>query len=660
MVHPEEPSKEARKRQIKVTALNFGKWKLLVLPEPSLQVEIQRINPQAVLNQITNSKKLGLIPLRTTHWGGFIISPPPPTTCKKIRTLKHFSTPGQKLGLSFRYSLCMGQENYLSLRRMKRAGQTGMFNNHIEEQQLSDVFKWAPNTATGLRGDLPFESHSSVWEEVGRQKELCMGKSCPTYATCFYFKERKRWFGAHILIVNHHLFFANVASNGGVLPPFHAVIFDEAQNLEEAATSFFGVELSNTGIFYFLDRLYNSRTHKGTLARIKGHSCDLIMEQVLCVREAAELFFQNLFDEYGQRDRTIRFYKPPELENNIHHPLQKLLELLKAFEGRLASDEERLEISAAVTRCREFDNSLSILLLQNLEEHVYWLEVTSRRKFPRAVLRGVPINLSEPLRKFVFDKTDRVTLTSATLAANKKFDFVKERTGFDPGETMALEGPFDFSSQALLYVPHDLPGPDEETDKYISAMARRVRELIHASDGKAFVLFTSYEMLNRLYKILKPLLPEYPLLKQGDMSPTRMIQEFKEAPSVIFGTSSFWQGVDVPGEALSNVIITKLPFDVPSEPLIEARIEDLRKRSINPFRHFQIPRAIIQLRQGFGRLIRKRTDRGIVAILDTRVVKRSYGKFFIDSLPKCPVVKDLKDVKKFFAETKKITNPIQS
>lgn len=564
----------------------------------------------------------------------------------------------RKLGLSFRYSLCMGQENYLSLRRMKRASQTGMFNDAGEENQLAQVFAWAQDTATGLKSELPFEPMRSVWEEVGRQKDLCMGKNCETYETCFYFKERKKWFGAHLLIVNHHLFFANVASNGGVLPPFHAVVFDEAQNLEEAATSFFGVELSNSGMFYFLDRLYNVRTHKGTLVRIKGQSNDLIMEQVLRVREATELFFQDLFDEYGQRDRTIRFYKPPALKNNIHPPLERLLEMLKAFEGRLTSDEERLEITAAAARCREYAASLSALLQQNLDEHVYWLEITARRRFPRAVLRGVPINLSEPLRQHVFDKTDRALLTSATLTANRKFDFVNERIGYEPSEQIILDGPFDFSSQALLYVPKDLPGPDEKTDKYVPAMARRIRELIHASDGKAFVLFTSYEMLNRVYRVLKPLLPEYPLLKQGDMPPARMIREFKEAPSVIFGTSSFWQGVDVPGEALSNVIITKLPFDVPSEPLIEARIEDLRNRSINPFRHFQLPRAIIQLRQGFGRLIRKKTDRGIVAILDTRLVTRSYGKYFIDSLPDCPVVTDLAEVKKFFAQRGKLKNTV--
>ena len=562
------------------------------------------------------------------------------------------------LGLSFRYALCMGQENYLSLRRMKRAGQTGMFNDLAEEDQLTKVFSWAHTSSTGLKSELPFEPMGSVWEEVGRQKDLCMGKNCETYGTCFYFKERKRWYGAHLLIVNHHLFFANVASNGGVLPPFHAAIFDEAQNLEEAATSFFGVELSNTGIFYYLDRLYNGRTHKGTLSRLKGQPNDLLMEQVLKVREAAEIFFQNVFDKYGHQDRTIRFYKPPELKNNILYPLQILHEMLKAFEGRLTSDEERLEISAAANRCRDFGDSLSILLQQNLDEHVYWLEITSRRRFPRAILRGVPINLSGPMREYVFGKTDRIILTSATLTANKKFDFVKERIGFEPPEEMILEGPFDYAKQTLLYLPEDLPGPDEETDKYISAMARRIRELIHASDGKTFVLFTSYEMLNHVYRILKPLLPEYPLLKQGDLPPSRMIKEFKETPSVIFGTSSFWQGVDVPGEALSNVIITKLPFDVPTEPLIEARIEDLRKRSINPFRHFQIPRAIIQLRQGFGRLIRKKTDMGIVAILDSRIVKRNYGKYFVDSLPECPVVSELEEVKLFFSKNKKLKKSI--
>lgn len=563
----------------------------------------------------------------------------------------------QRLGLSFRYALCLGHENYLSLRRLKRARQTGMFNDSREESQLGEIFSWVSETATGLKTELPFEPLPSVWEEVGRHKDLCMGKNCESYTRCFYFKERKKWFGAHLLVVNHHLFFANIASNGGVLPRFDAVVFDEAQNIEEAATSFLGLELSNSGMFYFLDRLYNAKTHKGTLARLKRKADDSILSQVMTVREEADRFFQNLFDEYGQGERTLRFYKPPKLENNIHSPLQDLLGMLKDLEGKLESDEDRLEVSAAGTRCFEFDNCLSVLLNHHMEEYVYWLEIAARKRYSRAVLRGVPIDLSAQLRSQVFDNIDRVVLTSATLTANKRFDFIKTRIGYEPSESLVLDGPFDFPSQALLYIPTDLPGPDEETGKYVSAMARRIRELIHVSDGKTFILFTSYELLNGIYKILEPLLPEYPLLKQGDLPPARMIREFKESPSVIFGTSSFWQGVDIPGEALSNVIITKLPFDVPTEPLIEARMEDLRKKSINPFQNYQIPRAIINLRQGFGRLIRKKTDRGIVAILDSRMVTRSYGKQFIASLPNCPVVEDLAQVKKFFSEAARFANP---
>jgi len=299
-------------------------------------------------------------------------------------------------------------------------------------------------------------------------------------------------------------------------------------------------------------------------------------------------------------------------------------------------------------RVFEFNNTLSALLNQNLDGYVYWLEVSPRKRFVRASLRGVPIHLDEEMREQVFGKTDRVVLTSATLSTNQTFDYLKERVGIDPKEELILDSPFDYATQTLLYLPEDLPEPRETTDRYIQALSQRILDLIEATNGKTFVLFTSYDSLNRVYRTLDPLLQKYQLLKQGDLSPSRMIERFKEKPSVIFGTSSFWQGVDIPGEALTSVIITKLPFDVPSDPLVEARIEDLKKRSINPFRHFQIPRAIIQLRQGFGRLIRTRTDRGVVAILDSRLTQRGYGKQFLDSLPACPQTNDLDEIRRFF------------
>ncbi len=553
------------------------------------------------------------------------------------------------LGLPFRHSLCLGSENYLSLRRMKRASQTHLFGNVEEDEQLNEVFDWAGRTVSGFRNDLPFEPSPSVWEEVGRQKDLCMGKQCETFNSCFYFKERRKWFGAHILIVNHHLFFANVANSGAVLPRYDAVIFDEAQNLEEAATSFLGLDISNSGLIYFLDRLYNVKTKRGTLARLRDDLTIEIQQRVSRARIAVEGFFANLFDEYGRKERTLRFYSPPTLNNTLFIPLQDLHEALKALELRVTSEEDQLEVSAAATRVFEFNNTISALLNQNMKEYVYWLEVTPKKRFTRATLRGMPININEELHEQVFSKVDRAVLTSATLTTNHSFEYIKERLGCKPKEESTLDSPFDYASQALLYLPQGMPEPGEEVSKYVSALADHTLELIHAAGGKTFVLFTSYDILNRMYKLLDPKLHQYQILKQGDMAPSRMIQRFKEKPSVIFGTNSFWQGVDIPGDALSSVIITKLPFDVPTEPLTEARIEDMKKRSINPFRHYQIPRAIIQLRQGFGRLIRKRTDKGVVSILDSRLTQRNYGKQFLKSLPECAQTQNLEDVKTFLS-----------
>ncbi|MBI4388743.1 MAG: ATP-dependent DNA helicase [Nitrospinae bacterium] len=556
----------------------------------------------------------------------------------------------EKLGLSFRYAVCLGHENYLSLRRLKRASQTGMFTRPEEDAQLRAIFDWAGETAAGIKSELPFEPLPSVWEDVGRQKDLCMGKNCETYESCFYFKERRKWFSSHILVVNHHLFFANVAGNGAVLPRFDAVIFDEAQNVEEAATAFLGLEISNLGLTYYLDRLHNPKTRKGALGRIDPapmHLYNLVAQ----TRRAAESFFANVFETYGRSDRTVRFYQPPPLENVLQSPMEELHESLKTLEGQLTSEAERLEVASAAARCSEYNAALQSLLDQRQPDYVYWLEVSGRKRGPRAVLCGVPVNVAGTLNREVFGKIERVTMTSATLAAGKGFDFIKNRIGFEPREEKILDSPFDYSTQALLYLPADLPEPGDKTARYIESISARARELILAAGGRTFILFTSYDALNRVYLELEPLSRQFRLLKQGDLPTGQMIERFKEVPSVIFGTNSFWQGVDIPGEALTSVIIVKLPFDVPTDPLTEARLEDLRRRSINPFRHYQIPRAVIQLKQGFGRLIRKKTDTGVVAILDTRLTRRSYGSQFIKALPPCRVTDDMEEVRSFLRKT---------
>ena len=554
----------------------------------------------------------------------------------------------EKLKIPFRYALCLGHENYLSLRRLKRASQKGLFTMVEEDEQMAAIFDWVSETPNGTKGDLPFEPLPSVWEDVGRQKDLCLGKNCETYSTCYYFKERKRWFGAHLLIVNHHLFFANVASNGVVLPRFDAVIFDEAQNIEESATSFLGLEISNSYLYYFLDRLYHSRTRKGLLSRIEHDYVIHLRNQVGAVRKAVETFFARILEKYGQKDRVLRLYKPITIDNSIYFPMKELYENLKSFEEMVQSEEDRIEITAAANRCMEFNNSIPAFINQHLDGYVYWLEITEKKRFNRVVLQGVPVNAAEELQEQVFSKIDRVVLTSATLTTHKGFEFIQERIGFEPQEQSILDSPFDYSKQALIYISGDLPEPSEEIEKYASAMARRCGELVEISQGRAFILFTSYALMDQVYDRLQHLSSKLSLLRQGEIPTGQMIRRFKKTPAVIFGTNSFWQGVDIPGDALKSVIITKLPFDVPSEPLTEARMEALRRRSIDPFSHYQIPRAIIQMRQGFGRLIRKQSDTGVVSILDSRMIHRGYGKQFLDSLPSCKVVEDLNQVKEFF------------
>ena len=370
-----------------------------------------------------------------------------------------------------------------------------------------------------------------------------------------------------------------------------------------------------------------------------------------------DAFFTGIFEEFGSEDRVLRFYRPPVLDNTIYVPLQRLHELLKTLENRLAADEDRLaadedrlDAGSAAVRSLAFNDSLSSLLNQKLEGFVYWLEIARRKRYPRAALRGVPVNVSGLLKQELFEKFDRVILTSATLTTHRGFDFIRDRIGCESAEEMVLAAPFDYPAQALLYVPRDLPEPSEKLDVYIEGIARRCAQLIEASGGRTFILFTSYSVLNRVHEKLEFLGAKYRLLRQGDLPTAEMIRRFKEIPSVIFGTNSFWQGVDIPGDALHSVIIPKLPFDVPNEPLTEARIEDFKKNAIDPFTHYQIPRAIIQLKQGFGRLIRKQTDTGIVSILDTRIVNRSYGRHFLASLPGCRVVEDLDAVVQFFRE----------
>ncbi len=559
----------------------------------------------------------------------------------------------ETLGIDFKYSLCLGGNNYLSKRRLAVTDHIDLFSGTSELEQMEALRKFGEASKTGLRLELPFQVLPSVWEEMGRQNELCLGKKCPYAKNCFYNLARKEWFASHLIVVNHHLFFANLANNLGVLPQFHAVVFDEAHNIEDVATSYFGIEVTNTGLRYTLDRLYNPKTGKGYLSRVSGVQnkyIEPIVKAADIVRQESEKFFSEVTMKFENAPGLFRLRKPHFMDNNLHLPLQKLVNELNNL-TKMVEDtaEARLEPDFFIGRFKELDLNLDTVISQSMKDYVYWFEHARMKRYDRLSLKGCPIDISHILNQKIFEKEPPVFLTSATLATNNNFDFISGRLGLKKKDQLVFTSPFRFDKQVLLYTVKEFPDPSVEPEKFFNASVQKIKELLEAGSGRAFILFTSYSMLNRVHAELSQADLPWKLIKQGEMPPSRAIQLFKEdKESIILGTNTFWEGVDVPGDALQSVIITKLPFSVPTEPVVEARIERLKAAGKNPFFEFQVPRAIVMLKQGFGRLVRHKGDRGMVAILDPRIHTKAYGKMFINSLPKCMETNDLKEVKRFF------------
>ena len=542
----------------------------------------------------------------------------------------------------FTASLMKGRANYLCRQRLRRALEEAP--TRADRQTLLKIQKWSATSPRGDRAELDFLSESDLlWDDVAAWSETCLGSACEDFDECFLTRMRQEAAAADLVIVNHHLLLADAVLRDSslfqIIPSFDVLILDEAHLLEDVATDFFGVETSNLRV----ERLLRDTNREWTTA---GLSDRALPSHLSRLAESCARFFRILALPEG----THRL-RPGELHDQCGNTGAQLVEDLLLLHDLVHAAQEKPEgLVSCARRAREQSEILRSFLDPSASAEdgaleasvVRWTERRGRGLF----LRTSPLDVSADFRRTILESTKTVILTSATLSAAGRFDFLRSRLGIEHAQEFCAASSFDYDSQAILYVPRHLPDP--RSPGFIHAAAEEIEAILEIARGRTLILFTSLVAMETTNRLLEGRLP-FPLMAQGQAPRTQLLDRFREdVASVLLATRSFWQGVDVVGEALSCVIIHKLPFGFPGEPVLEARLEYIQKQGGDPFWDYQVPSAIITLRQGLGRLIRSGQDRGALCILDSRLHSRGYGRAFLESLPPCPMTSGREDLRRFF------------